>query len=150
MARFPNPKPKPSPNPDPKPNPKPIPKPDPKPNPNPNPNPKVRAELLAAAAAKRKDAALRNVVISEKRDKKAAAFTTSGVPFPFKTREQFERSVRAPLGPEWNPAASHAALTKPKVHTLKGVIIDPLADHHKRQAGAEPKGKPKASKRTKR
>ena len=110
----------------------------------------VRAELLAAAAAKRKDAALRNMVISEKRDKKAAAFTTSGVPFPFKTREQFERSVRAPIGPEWNPAASHAALTKPKVHTLKGVIIDPLADHHKRQAGAEPKGKPKASKRTKR
>ena len=110
----------------------------------------MRAELLAAAAAKRKDAALRNVVISEKRDKKAAAFTTSGVPFPFKTREQFERSMRAPLGPEWNPAASHAALTKPKVHTLKGVIIDPLADHHKRQAGAEPKGKPKASKRTKR
>ena len=80
----------------------------------------------------------------------AAAFTTSGVPFPFKSREQFERSVRAPIGPEWNPAASHAALTKPKVHTLKGVIIDPLADHHKRQAGAEPKGKPKASKRTKR
>ena len=101
----------------------------------------VRAELLAQAAASRKDAALRNVIISEKRDKKAAAFTTSGVPFPFKSREQFERSVRAPIGLEWNPATSHADMIKAKVSTVKGAIIDPLADHNKRRPGDEPKGK---------
>lgn len=106
----------------------------------------VRAELLAAAAARRKDAALRHVIVSEKRDKKAAAFTTSGVPFPFKTRQQFERSVRAPLGLEWNPTASHAALTRPKVHTTRGVVIDPLADHLKRPRGGEPGRKAKTKK----
>ena len=95
----------------------------------------VRAELMAKAAASRKDAALRHVVISEKRDKKAAAFTTSGVPFPFKTREQFERSVRAPIGKEWTPSASHAAMTAPKVRIAKGAIIDPLADHKRSRPG---------------
>ena len=88
-------------------------------------------ELLDAAAASRKDAALRHVIISEKRNKKASKFTTAGVPFPFKTREQFERSLRNPLGLEWNTAASHAQQVEPRVRTVRGTTILPIAGHRK-------------------
>ena len=90
-----------------------------------------RAAMLAAAAAKRKDAALSHVIISEKRDKKGAKFTTAGVPYPFKSREQFERSLRNPLGTEWNTADSHAALTQPKVKATRGAVAAPISKRHK-------------------
>ena len=102
----------------------------------------ARAKLIAEASARRKDAALRNVIVSEKRDKKAAQFTTAGVPFPFTSREQFERSLRAPLGKEWNTAAVHKTLTAPSTTVVKGTLIAPIAMHHKAVAGA-PGGKAK-------
>ena len=85
--------------------------------------------------ARRKDAALRHVIISEKRDKKAAAFTTAGVPFPFTNREQFERSLRAPIGREWNTTASHKAMTAPSTTIVKGAIINPIPMHFKAPEG---------------
>jgi U3 small nucleolar RNA-associated protein 14 len=91
----------------------------------------ARAQMLAEAAARRKDAALRHVILSEKRDKKFAQFTTAGVPFPFSNREQFERSLRHPLGREWNTAASHQALVAPNTTVVRGAIIEPLAMHNK-------------------
>ena len=93
----------------------------------------ARSQLLQDAAARRKDAALRHVIVSEKRNKKAAAFTTAGVPFPFSSREQFERSLRAPLGREWNTAASQKSLVAPKVVIAKGAAIDPIAPRRKAQ-----------------
>lgn len=91
----------------------------------------ARAQLLKDAAARRKDAALRHVIVSEKRNKAAAHFTTAGVPFPFTSREQFEKSLRAPLGSEWNTVASHQAMTAPKVTTVAGAIIEPIPMHQK-------------------
>ena len=88
--------------------------------------PPTREKQLKEAADRRRDAALKNVIISEKRDKKASKFTVSGVPFPFKTREQFERSVRTPLGPEWNTVASHGSAIAPRVKVAKGAIIEPI------------------------
>ena len=101
----------------------------------------AREALLAEAAAKRKDAALRNVIVSEKRDKKAAQFTTAGVPFPFTSREQFERSLRQPIGKEWNTSASHTALTAPKLTRARGAAIAPIAVHHKTAQGGKRRGK---------
>ena len=92
---------------------------------------KARERLLDEAAKSRKDAALRNVIISEKRNKKAAKFTTAGVPFPFTNREQFERSLRAPLGREWNTAGVHKGLVAPSTTVAKGVAINPIASHRK-------------------
>ena len=95
----------------------------------------ARKAIVEAAAARRKDAALRNVIVSEKRDKKAAQFTTAGVPFPFSSREQFERSLRAPIGKEWNTAASHKAMTAPAITTVKGALIAPIGMHNKAEPG---------------
>lgn len=88
----------------------------------------ARQEQLEKAADRRKDAALRNVIISEKRDKKAAKFTVAAVPFPFKSREQFERSMRNPLGVEWNTTESHAQMIQPRIATIRGAVIDPIEE----------------------
>lgn len=56
----------------------------------------------AAAVGRRKDAKLDHVVISERWDKKAAKFTTPELPFPFKSKDAYERSIRQPLGKDFN------------------------------------------------
>ncbi|KAI8582424.1 hypothetical protein K450DRAFT_227120 [Umbelopsis ramanniana AG] len=78
------------------------------------------------AANKRRDAKLGNVIISEKRIKKAAKYQVTSIPFPFQNREQYERSLRAPLGKEWNTTDSFQKMTKPRVMTKLGRVIDPL------------------------
>ena len=55
------------------------------------------------------------------------------MPFPFTNREQFERSLRQPLGREWNTAGSHKALVAPAKTVVKGAIIEPIAMHNKHE-----------------
>lgn len=100
---------------------------------------RAREQLIEEAARRRKDAALKNVIISEKRDKKAAQFTTAGVPFPFKSREQFERSMRNPLGLEWNTTASHLSQVTPKIKTVPGAVISPASSKMKGKSAAQAK-----------
>ena len=59
------------------------------------------------AAANRKDAKLKAVVISEAWDKKASKYNSSAVPFPFDSRATYERSMRTPMGREYNTTATH-------------------------------------------
>ncbi|KAH8552611.1 small-subunit processome [Umbelopsis sp. PMI_123] len=77
-------------------------------------------------ANKRKDAKLGNVIISERRIKKATKYQVTSIPFPFQNREQYERSLRAPLGKEWNTTDTFQKMTKPRVMTKLGRVIDPL------------------------
>lgn len=39
---------------------------------------------------------------------------------------QFEKSIRNPVGKHWNTASSVKQLTQPRVETLIGTIIDPI------------------------
>lgn len=75
---------------------------------------------------KRKDKNLKNVIINEKVNKKNAKYQSSAVPFPFESREQYERSLRMPIGQEWTSRETHQRLTMPKVTIKSGVVIDPL------------------------
>ncbi|KXZ48222.1 hypothetical protein GPECTOR_29g127 [Gonium pectorale] len=84
------------------------------------------AKQRAEAAAGRKDANLKYVVISERWDKKAAKYTAPTAPFPFTSPEAYERSLRQPLGREYNPDASFRDLTRPAVLKQAGVVIEPL------------------------
>ncbi|KAI8062362.1 small-subunit processome [Gilbertella persicaria] len=77
-------------------------------------------------ADKRKDAKLSHVIINEKMNKKAEKYQTTSVPFPFKTMEQYERSISTPVGSEWNTRQTFLKLTKPRVITKLGKVIDPL------------------------
>lgn len=74
------------------------------------------------AAEKRKDKALKGVIINEKRIKKNAKFLATSLPFPFETRTQYERSLRLPVGPEWTTKETFQAATKPRVMVRQGVI----------------------------
>lgn len=49
---------------------------------------------------------MKNVVISEKFDKKAAQFHVESVPFGYSNKEVYEASLRQPLGRDFNTDAS--------------------------------------------
>ncbi|KAB8336798.1 hypothetical protein FH972_021107 [Carpinus fangiana] len=73
-------------------------------------------------AADRKDAKLARVVISEKRIKKNAKYLAPVLPHPFESRQQYERSLRVPIGPEWTTKESFQTATKPRVMVKQGII----------------------------
>ena len=76
--------------------------------------------------AQTQDKKLKHVILSEKHDKKAAMFKVRSIPYPFTSREQYERSLKRAIGKEWNTHNSVQSLTKPEVMTKAGVIIAPL------------------------
>ncbi|KAK9103808.1 hypothetical protein Sjap_021062 [Stephania japonica] len=76
--------------------------------------------------SKRKDAHLKNVIISEKINKKAEKLHTKTLPFPYTSKEVFEQSIRVPIGPEYNPVTSIVALNRPEVVKTSGVNIKPI------------------------
>ena len=88
---------------------------------------KAKAEAKKKAAARaRKDAGMEYVVISEKWDTKNAKYKTQSVPYPFNSKETYERSLRQPLGKEFNTVDSFRNLTRPSIIKDNGVIIEPL------------------------
>ena len=75
---------------------------------------------------KRKDRNMQNVIINEKINKKNLKYQSSAVPFPYENKEQYERSLRMPLGQQWTSRKSHQKLIKPRIMTKPGEVIDPL------------------------
>ena len=55
------------------------------------------------------------MIISEKRDKKAAKYLVKDLPYPYTSKAQFERSMDRPLGTEWNTRVGFQKGTLPKV-----------------------------------
>ncbi|GAU11228.1 hypothetical protein TSUD_342180, partial [Trifolium subterraneum] len=62
----------------------------------------------------RKDAQLKNVIISEKPSKKAEKLYTKTVPFPYTSKEMFDQINRTPVGPDFNPTTTIGALIRPE------------------------------------
>ena len=88
---------------------------------------KAKAEAKKKAAARsRRDANMDYVVISEKWDVKSSKYKTQKVPYPYDSKETYERSMRQPLGKEFNTVESFRNLTRPSVVKDNGVIIQPL------------------------
>ncbi|RHY27019.1 hypothetical protein DYB32_008913 [Aphanomyces invadans] len=98
-------------------------------------------EATEAALAKRKDSKMETVLINEKKDKKAAKFMVSTVPYPFTSREQYELAMRNPLGSDWNTARASNALTVPEVMTRAGKMIEPLRLTNEQKAPAKVQSK---------
>eukprot|EP01125_Pyxidicula_operculata_P005252 TRINITY_DN1893_c5_g1_i1.p1 TRINITY_DN1893_c5_g1~~TRINITY_DN1893_c5_g1_i1.p1 ORF type:complete len:910 (-),score=342.99 TRINITY_DN1893_c5_g1_i1:21-2588(-) len=84
---------------------------------------KMKEEELKA---KRRDAKLAHVIVNEKMDKKSQYLTLEKVPHPFKSREAYERSLRNPLGKEWNTDNTHRKLTRPRIKSTTGTVIEPI------------------------
>ncbi|EPY50995.1 U3 snoRNP protein Utp14 [Schizosaccharomyces cryophilus OY26] len=88
--------------------------------------PKAVKKIAGLDPSKRKDAKLQHVIINEKRNKKSAKLTADAVPFPFESREQYERALNLPMGPEWTTRASHHKAVAPRTVTKRGKVIQPL------------------------
>ncbi|PGH19874.1 hypothetical protein AJ80_03793 [Polytolypa hystricis UAMH7299] len=71
---------------------------------------------------KRKDAKLDRVIINEKRVRKNVKYLASQLPHPYESKEQYERSLRLPIGPEWTTKDTFQQATKPRVMVKQGVI----------------------------
>ena len=71
---------------------------------------------------KRKDAKLERVIINEKTIKKNGKYLANELPHPFESRQQYERSLRLPIGPEWTTKSTFQDATKPRVLMKQGVI----------------------------
>lgn len=78
------------------------------------------------ALKKRTDYKFKNVIITERVNKKTEKLMTKTVPFPYKSKDVYEQSIRMPLGPDYNPAISVGALNRPSVVKKAGVIIKPI------------------------
>ncbi|RMZ91618.1 hypothetical protein DV736_g1146, partial [Chaetothyriales sp. CBS 134916] len=74
------------------------------------------------APQKRQDAKLEKVIVNEKRVKKNGKYLATELPHPFESRQQYERSLRLPLGPEWTTKSTFQDATKPRVLVKQGII----------------------------
>ena len=74
----------------------------------------------------RRDKHLKHVIISEKRNKRAAKYLVPTLPHQYDSKQQYERSLRNPIGPEWNTSDAHARMTRPKVIARGGNVIAPI------------------------
>ncbi|KAL6066780.1 Small-subunit processome, Utp14 [Balamuthia mandrillaris] len=74
----------------------------------------------------RKDAKLQRVIINEKRDRKVAKYKVTAVPFPFTSREQYEKEMRNPVGKEWNTMETFQKAIKPRISVKAGGVVEPI------------------------
>lgn len=77
--------------------------------------------------ASRQDANYTNVIISEKKDKKASKYLLKDLPFPYTSAAQHDHKLRMPLGPEWSTSTVLRDQTIPKLLIKPGVTIRPLS-----------------------
>lgn len=75
---------------------------------------------------KRKDKNLQDVIINETANQGNIKYQSGAVPYPFESREQYERSLRMPIGKHWTSVETHQKLTKPRIIKKQGRVIDPL------------------------
>ncbi|KAM5539977.1 hypothetical protein V8D89_006480 [Ganoderma adspersum] len=93
------------------------------------PKPHLIKKVAGIDPKSRADYNKAHVIISEKRDKKAAKYLVKDLPYPYTSKAQFERSMEIPLGTEWNTRLGFQRATLPKVVTKMGQLITPLEKH---------------------
>ncbi|KAI9060479.1 Utp14-domain-containing protein [Trametes sanguinea] len=81
------------------------------------PKPHLVKKVAGIDPTTRADYKKAHVIISEKRDKKAAKYQVKDLPYPYTSKAQFERSMEMPLGTEWNTRLGFQRATLPKVVT---------------------------------
>uniref|UniRef100_A0A673MWZ9 U3 small nucleolar RNA-associated protein 14 homolog A-like n=1 Tax=Sinocyclocheilus rhinocerous TaxID=307959 RepID=A0A673MWZ9_9TELE len=93
-----------------------------------------RFRIKTAPPPPRQDQKLPDVIISENRNASVASHQVSQLPFPFQNTAQFESSIRTPIGPTWNTQSVVKNMTKPKVITKMGAIIEPMCSGNQQGA----------------
>lgn len=68
------------------------------------------------------------VIVSKVVNEKLQKHLISQVPFPFKSIQDFEASMRMPIGRDFIPASAYEKLTIPKIVTKSGKVIEPMSE----------------------
>ncbi|KLU92146.1 small nucleolar ribonucleoprotein complex subunit Utp14 [Magnaporthiopsis poae ATCC 64411] len=89
-------------------------------------NAKFLTKIEGVKKQDRKDAKLERVIISEKRVRKNDKYLASQLPHVFENKDQYERSLRLPVGPEWTTKQTFQDATKPRILMKQGIIA-PMA-----------------------
>ncbi|GAA5887802.1 hypothetical protein JCM5296_001772 [Sporobolomyces johnsonii] len=84
-------------------------------------------KIAGIDASQRKDAGLNHVIISEKKDKKAAKYMLKDLPFPYTSAAQHEHKLRTPMGPEWSTSTVLRDQTIPAVLVKPGATVRPVS-----------------------
>jgi U3 small nucleolar RNA-associated protein 14 len=87
---------------------------------------KVLSKQEGIKPENRKDAKLKQVIINQKRVRKNVDYLASTLPFPFTNRAVYEKSIRMPIGTEWNVKRTYQENTKPRVLVKPGTIVTPM------------------------
>ncbi|KAK1084685.1 hypothetical protein LTR33_002523 [Friedmanniomyces endolithicus] len=86
-------------------------------------NPLYKTKLAGGVKMEdRKDANLRNVIVSEKSERKGKKYLAIVLPHEFERKEQYEGSLRVPVGPEWTTKEVFQRNTRPRVVVKQGVV----------------------------
>ena len=78
------------------------------------------------------------MIISEKRIKKNSKYCVDVVPYPYTSREQYERAMKGAIGREWNVSSAVRKMTRPEIVSRPGVIINPIATKKKAKGRRAP------------
>nr|CAG4644072.1 EOG090X08JJ [Lepidurus arcticus] len=87
---------------------------------------KKRFLIKAPPAPPRRDDNKGHLILNEQKSKALRVHQVTALPFPFTSVAAFESSIRAPVAPTFVPETASRALTKPKVVTRLGTIIEPM------------------------
>ena len=87
---------------------------------------------------KRKDDGMGTVIINEKRLKKTAKFQLSEIPYPYRSRAEYERAIAGNIGQEWNTMLGAKEMSRPAVLVRAGKIIQPIGKKSKNKQKRAP------------
>lgn len=87
----------------------------------------VLSTIKGTAPEARKDVKLERVIVNEKTVKKNGKYLAAELPHPFESRQQYERALRLPMGPEWSTRNHFQEAIKPRVLLKQGQVIRPMS-----------------------
>ena len=85
-----------------------------------------KPKQTAAIASTPSQSAIVQALDEEKLREPLMKYQMSGVPYPFRSKRDFEAANSRPLGPEWQSLGSHAEMIQPKVCARLGAVVPPI------------------------
>ncbi|KAL7563191.1 hypothetical protein ACA910_014467 [Epithemia clementina (nom. ined.)] len=102
---------------------------------------KLQPPRKTAEPRPRQDNDRPHLIIRERRLKQLGKHMLQEIPYPYTTREEYERAMTGGIGTEWTVSGSFQDLTRPAIQTRAGRIIQPIAATAKKRGLPRPAAK---------
>lgn len=89
-------------------------------------NPLHKTKVAGTKQEHRRDKGREDVIISEKQDRKGKKYMAPVLPHGFEKADEYERSLRVPVGPEWTTKETFQKGTKPRVVVKPGAVVEAM------------------------